>query len=284
MLPIPSHLVNIWARGDYAAHQAWLKAKGLTPSHDPGDAVPRRLDLKGALLRGRDWSGADFRHAILDNADLRDCTWTGVRLDDASAIQAIVHGANWDNIQAPRLSALRLDGANLNAQGANLSGADFSSAHLTGANFRGADLAATTWASTAAYRVDFRSADLTDAMLYFTNLTGADLRNSTLPIHPPIPVVVDIDASIVKIIDHLPHLLNQNRWREPGVLDNPHNATDRAGWAIRLGGQQGATLAKVYGPEVAATLIYALNRPNVPHPDFFTPTTVTVRELRAALS
>ena len=86
MTPIPPHLASYdW----YAPYQAWLASIGITPRHDPGDAVPRRADLCGA-----DLCGADLCDANLRDADLRDADLRGADLCDANLRGANIRGAN----------------------------------------------------------------------------------------------------------------------------------------------------------------------------------------------
>src|SRR5690606_3482722 len=54
--PIPLHLAFHW----YAPHQAWLRAQGRTPHHDPGDEAPARARLSYARLSDANLSDANL--------------------------------------------------------------------------------------------------------------------------------------------------------------------------------------------------------------------------------
>ena len=56
----------------------------------------------------------------------------------------------------------------------------------------------------------------------------------------------------------------------------------RAGWAVTLAGEAGATLEAKVGPAVAGTLIYAASRPGKPIPDFYCGDEAAMADLRAS--
>lgn len=113
--PIPDHLSSFdW----YAPHLAWLRRAGHTTTHDPGDAVPSRANLRDADLSGANLRGADMCGADLCGVRLRGASLYGTSLRDAALRDANLFGAN-------------LLGANL--YGVNLRGADPRGADLFGA-------------------------------------------------------------------------------------------------------------------------------------------------------
>ena len=142
--PIPDHLRKYaW----YAEHQAYLRDQGR-PHHDPGDAIPRRADLRRADLRRANLTDANLRRAVLTAADLTRANLTGADLTDA-------------NLTLADLTA------------ANLALADLTDADLT--------LAVLT-------RADLRRANLTGAELTGAVLTAADLADAVgLPAAPVVP-------------------------------------------------------------------------------------------------
>lgn len=163
--------------------------------------------------------------------------------------RAVAEGVN--------LSYAALDGANLSAAnlvhailvGANLKRADLSGVNLTYASLSGASL---TYA-------DLNEAVLNRTDLSYTTMAGADLRRATLP---TIVRVKNLNRKILRAIDGGGEL-NMGAWH---TCETTHC---RAGWAIHLAGAAGKVLEDIYGPEVAATLIYAATYPNKKHPDFF---------------
>lgn len=91
---IPAHLVEFpW----YAPHLAWLRERGLTTLHDPGDARPARADLSGAVLCGADLHGVDLRGAnlcftVLIGANLRFALLSGADTSGADMRGADMYG------------------------------------------------------------------------------------------------------------------------------------------------------------------------------------------------
>jgi len=150
--------LQILARGV----DAWNKWREEEPNAEP--------DLSGVEqfttpLKGINFSGANFRDAMLVMAQLSNANFTGAKLNKAS------------------LSAAQLDGADLSD--ADLSGADLTNVDLSntllrnatlrdtvlsGANLSGADLQGSVMAGT----------DLGNADLLGANLAGADLSNAYL--------------------------------------------------------------------------------------------------------
>jgi len=197
--------------------------------------------------------GADLRGANLREADLFVASMSGVNL-----LGADMHGAD--------LRGADMRGADLSE--ANLRWADMRGVALCEADLRGADMC---W-------VDLRCADMRGANLYMANLRQAKLRQATLirTILPEnVPIVPDIDAQILAIIEKHPDLFDMSTW---------HCGTTycRGGWAITLAGEAGKDLVRqVSSPATAATLIYAASRPNKPVPDFFTTTAAAIADIRA---
>ena len=115
--------------------------------------------------------------------------------------------------------------ARADLRGADLSGADFRNANLSGANLSGADLSG----------VDFSGA----------NLLGADFSDVDVPVIP------DIDATILAAIEAPGAVLNMSEWH---TCETTHC---RAGWAVHLAGEAGYALEERLGSSAAGALIYA---------------------------
>ena len=77
--------------------------------------------------------------------------------------------------------------------------------------------------------------------------------------NPTVPVIPDIDARILSVIDSGQGKLNMGSWHS---CETTHC---RAGWAITLGGEAGAALERQYGPERAGAMIYTASTGRVPH-------------------
>ena len=119
-----------------------------------------QANLQGAVLTQGQFAGADFVHAQLQDADLREANFIG-----ANFLAANLQRANLSRAMlcGSLLSVTDLSGAQFVE--ATLAGADLRSANLTGANLRGANL---------------QGANLTAANLTGANLEGADLKGTTL--------------------------------------------------------------------------------------------------------
>ncbi len=159
-----------------------------------------RSDLRGADLRGGNFSyadlrganlqGADFRAAILHHtcflradlrgADLREvtiveCRWQGAIYDSATQFPPDFNYRSVGML-GPRA---QLNGAQLNT--ANLRYLDLSESSLLGAYLGGADLTGANLRGARLSQADLRrafltGANLTNARLEGANLAGADLR------------------------------------------------------------------------------------------------------------
>ena len=97
-------------------------------------------------------------------------------------------------------------------------------------------------------------ADLSRANLLRANLSGADLSRADHKLH--IPVIADIHRVIYDAASQ-PGALDMGSWHS---CETTHC---RAGWAIVKAGESGKVLESVYGPNVAAALIYAASDPSL---------------------
>ncbi len=159
-----------------------------------------RSDLRGADLRGGNFSYTDLRAANLQNADLRSslllhtcflrADLRGANLQDATIKECRWQGAIYDrSTQFPPDFNYRsvgmlgpkaqLNGAQLNT--ANLRYLDLSESSLLGAYLGGADLTGANLKGARLSQADLRcaflvGANLQNARLEGANLSGADLR------------------------------------------------------------------------------------------------------------
>jgi len=193
-----------------------------------------KANLRGAHLRGAHLSKAFLMNADLREANLRDADLRDADLSDADLSDTVLSGADLRDadLSDPVLRGADLRGAVL--RGAVLSGADLRGAVLSGAVLRGTDLSG-------------------------ADLSGADLRGADGL--PDAPVVPNIDAAILAAVE-AGGTLRMSLWHTCGT------SHCRGGWAVHLAGDAGYALARKFGTNVAATLIYAASRPGVPVPSF----------------
>ena len=214
-------------------------------------------ELKAALdahVEWVEWRGEKGKQFVHPEIDL-----SGLNLCGATLIRAIMHGAN---LVETSLVGVRLRQAEL--IGANLQFANLNYAICTRADFSGADLSCAELCCIKLRSANLRGANLWRANLGGADLLDADLRGATLP--AGVPVIENIDARIAEAVGENGEHLYMDEWH----LNTPCGTSHcRAGWAITLAGDKGSILERLYGPEVAGTLIYAASRPDKKHPDFF---------------
>lgn len=149
---------------------------------------------------------------------------------------------------------------------ADLIRADLGDANLGGADLRGANLIC----------ADLSDADLSDADLRGAKLRGAYLRGADLRGViglPDAPVIPAIDAVILAAIE-AGGGLDMSSWH---ACETTHC---RAGWAITLAGERGKELERLYGPSVAAALIYHASDPDRPIPDWHAKNEAAMADMR----
>ncbi|HXJ49292.1 MAG TPA: pentapeptide repeat-containing protein [Candidatus Acidoferrum sp.] len=175
---------------------------------------------------------------------------------------------------------------------ADLTDADLTCADLAGADLTCADLTRANLADANLTRANLSGADLTDA-----NLADADLtRAKNVPMmpaeasapgrqpqtheewranrpknaaeraqryrerHPEVPVVENLDAKILSVIEGGDGRLEMGSWH---TCETTHC---RAGWAIHLAGKPGYELEQKYGdPAIAGRMIYRASTGRGPH-------------------
>ena len=202
---------------------------------------------------------------------------TGAYLADANLADAYLAGAYLAgaNLADANLAGAYLAGANLAR--ANLARANLADANLADANLARANLADANLADANLARAYLADANLAGASLADANLAGANLAGA-LKIDPSeIPVIPNIDDTILAAIES-GGVLDMSAWHgEGGWCGTTHC---RAGWAIHLGGEKGKALQDKLGPNVAGTLIYEASRPGQPAPWFFDSTEGALADLR----
>ncbi|WP_405639195.1 pentapeptide repeat-containing protein [Streptomyces sp. NBC_00019] len=148
----------------------------------------RRSTFRFAFL-----TGADLRHAGLENFDLfgaslDNANMSDVNLQDTDLRHAFLGGANLTNARlgAAVMTGAELGGANLHnahlsrAEETNETSEADSSADLTRASLIGANLSAADLRGVVLIDADLTDADLTGADLRGADLTHADLSNADL--------------------------------------------------------------------------------------------------------
>ncbi len=223
-------------------HRAWLNNEREGSRADLSDAVLRGADLRDAVLSDAVLRGADLRDAVLSGAYLRGAVLRGADLSGADLRDAVLRGADLSD-------AVLSD--------AVLSGADLSDAVLSGAYLRGADL---------------RDAVLSGAYLRGADLSGADLSDVQ------IPIVHNLDAAIVAIVDSGSGLLDMGAWHD-AECETTHCL---AGWSIHLAGKPGYALERKVGSCAAGALIYHASTGRIP--DFYATTDEALNDIRKCAS
>ncbi|XHX80673.1 MAG: pentapeptide repeat-containing protein [Stenomitos frigidus ULC029] len=140
--------------------------------------------LQYADLRRSSLEAANFKHVLLDSADLRGSSSNGVKSriqEQLSLFGAYLNGANLQSAYLPRANFQRawLVGANL--KDAFLGGAILEQAILDNADLSGADLTSVKLQNSSLWTanlqaVNLRSANLEGALLRETNLRGTKFR------------------------------------------------------------------------------------------------------------
>ena len=186
---------------------------------------------------------------------------------DADLAGAYLAGAD---LSGANLSGADLAGANLAL--ANLADADLARANLAGANLAGANLA----------RANLAGADLAGADLAGADLAGADLARANLAgtvkiEEKDIPVIPNIDDTILAAIEAGGEL-DMSSWHGSGGWCGTTHC--RAGWAIHLAGESGKALEDKVGPYIAGAMIYRASRPDQPAPWFFAPQEKAMADIR----
>lgn len=158
------------------------------------------------------------------------------------------------------------------AADANLADADLADANLAGANLADAYLAGArnvpeTNGSESVQPHERATTDEQRAARYAKRSAKFRERN------PDVPVIPDIDARILALVDSGAGKLDMGAWHS---CQTTHC---RSGWAITLGGEAGKALEEKYGPFHAGRMIYIASTGRVPH--FFASNEAAMEDLRA---
>ncbi len=221
------------------------------------DADLAGADLADAYLAGANLARANLARAYLAGANLARANLAGAYLADADLADANLAGANL---------------ARAYLAGADLAGADLAGADLAGADLAGADLA-------GAYLAGARNIPETNGSESIQEPEPADrierqrLRAERFRArNPDVPVIPDLDARILGIIDSGKGNLRMSTWH---TCKTTHC---RAGWAITLAGAAGAALEDKHGPHRAGMMIYRASTGRVPH--FFASDELALEDIR----
>jgi uncharacterized protein YjbI with pentapeptide repeats len=177
-----------------------------------GNAVLAHAAMQGCMLDGADLSGANLGNARLQNAslknavlkksvlagaDLTNASLVGASLEGADLSDAVTLGADFSEVRAPSIRAIRLSLPGLHAPGIVLTKAKFIECNLQGADLTGAILEQAVFVQCNLAGIGLEQArlrkavfvqqcslvgahlsgaDLTEANLRETSLRGADLR------------------------------------------------------------------------------------------------------------
>lgn len=147
--------------------QVFFNGADFTAAQVAG-VIWEEANLSNATLQGLELSGANLARINLTSANLQTANLTTAQLYTATLRHADLTGA--------RVTGAIFDHADLRA--AQLSGLDFSGASLRSADLREANLQNTTWQGADLSKANLEAAnlaqaDLTGAILYETQLTGA---------------------------------------------------------------------------------------------------------------
>jgi hypothetical protein len=210
--------------------------------------------------------GLAAQWAVETRANLADADLAGANLAGANLAGANLAGANLAGSYLARAYLARADLARANLADAYLAGSYLARANLAGsylarANLAGANLAGANLAGANLARADLAGANLADAL----KIDEAD-----------IPIVPNIDATILKAIE-AGGKLDMGQWHGDEACGTTHC---RAGWAVHLAGEKGYDLEKRVGPQMAGTLIYHASRPGKPTPHFFSTNERALEDLR----
>jgi uncharacterized protein YjbI with pentapeptide repeats len=160
----------------------------------------READLRGADLSGSNLSEADLHMADLSEANLRSANLCRANLHGADLTRTNLHRADLGEADLSEANLSEADFQEANLRKANLSGANLTRAklivvNLSEADFHGAGLARVVLLSTdlsggvnlsqadlykANISGDLRKANLSEAILDWTDLHGVDLRGADL--------------------------------------------------------------------------------------------------------
>lgn len=114
-----------------------------------------------------------------------------------------------------------------------------------------------------------------DASVGDANLRSVSMLNVTLS-GKPLPVVPNIDAAILALIEEDPACFNMDVWRS-----DCGTVLCRAGLAARLAGEAGEAMVQRFRHQAAGGLIYGGSRPGIPIPDFFASNEDALKDIKA---
>ncbi len=164
--------------------------------------------------------------------------------------------------------------AGINLSDAYLRGADLRDAYLSGADLRGADLRD---AIGALDNLSEAAAETTEQRLTREAERAARFRER----FPDIPVVPQLDAKILAVVEAKPDAFDMGSWHgdedEPGPMCETTHC--RAGWAVHLAGEAGYALENKFDAETAGRKIYMASVGYIPN--FFADNAVALADIKA---
>lgn len=195
------------------------------------------------------------------------CRETDLRYAVEKALQVRPRNFEFADLRGANLSGLNL--RNVNFSGADLQDACFQHADLFQACLVDSDASRANFVGARMNLICARGAKFCNANMLYAQISrsyfcGADLRGAQLPSW--VPTITNIHQKVY------------NAAREPGALEmksfhsNGYCGTThcRAGWVNVLAGPAGRALEGVWGPDVAAAMIYIASDPGLECiPDFY---------------
>jgi hypothetical protein len=162
---------------------------------------------------------------------------------------------------------------------AYLAGADLAGANLAGADLAGANLAGANLAGAIAVPSSTEKADPPEPYVRATTPEQQRARAAARAEryrkrNPEVPVVEQLDAKILAVIEAKPESFEMGQWHS--ACGTSHC---RAGWAITLAGEQGKKLEEEHGPHLAGRMIYLASTGRSPH--FFATNERALEDIRA---
>jgi len=134
--------------------------------------------LNGADLRGLNLAGGKFLLTIFAGADMEGVNLTGAMGDGADFSHALLDDAILDSTEFIRSHFEHAIGHGVRARGARLGVADFRHAHFENSDFSDSVLNATQLEGASFEAVDLRNANLTDAQVVNASFRDTDLRGT----------------------------------------------------------------------------------------------------------
>ena len=246
----------------------------FTAEIDCAEDAPVSIKL-GLAVKWAVKTGADLADAYLADANLARANLADANLARAYLARANLADANLADAYLARAYLADANLADAYLARAYLADANLARAYLARAYLARANLADANLADAYLARANLARANLADARNLPSGIDQADppepyVRKPSAEVYaeraarfrernPDVPVIPDIDARILALVEANPSALDMGLWHS---CETTHC---RAGWAVHLAGEAGYALEKQYGPERAGRMIYLASTGRVPH-------------------